>query len=130
MSDSDKVRIGDLKQSVTIQRRDVARDLYGGETPTWTDSATVFAQVKPLRGQRGDEFFSSMEEKSRSQHKVIIRYRGDVTPEYRLKYKTRNKTRYFTILVARDLDETGRFLEMLWEEDLTEDGISTIKVDA
>ena len=117
---SDVIKIGSLKHRITIQRRNVTRDVYGGERPvTWTDSATVWANVKPLRGQRGDEFFASNEEKSRGQRLITIRYRNDVTPEYRLKYTTRNKIRYFNILDLNDVDEEGRFIEMLCEEDLT-----------
>lgn len=117
---SDVIKIGNLNKRVTIQRRDVTRDVYGGERPVvWTDSATVWAEVKPLRGQRGDEFFASNQEKSRGQRLVTIRYRSDVTPEYRLEYKARGKTRYFNILDLNDVDEEGRFIEMLCEEDLT-----------
>lgn len=77
---------GTLRHRVTIQRKTVTRDSYGGETVTWTDVATVWAMVKPIGGR---EYYGAGQTLAESTYTVTMRYRADVIPAWRLEYGTR-----------------------------------------
>jgi SPP1 family predicted phage head-tail adaptor len=41
------MRAGALSERIVVQVASVARDAYGGQTRTWSDEATVWAQADP-----------------------------------------------------------------------------------
>ena len=45
-----RVMAGKMDRRVTLQRPVRADDGHGGKVTTWTDVATVYAEVKTLRG--------------------------------------------------------------------------------
>jgi len=71
---------GKLNRRVTLQRQDTARDEVGQAKAVWTDVATVWAAVLPLRGR---EYFESAKVNSEITVRIIIRYRADVKPSWR-----------------------------------------------
>jgi len=71
---------GRLNRRVTLQRQDTARDEVGQAKPVWTDVATVWAAVLPLRGR---EYFESAKVNSEITVRIIIRYRADVKASWR-----------------------------------------------
>lgn len=72
---------GLFNQRVTIEQKSVTRTAIGEETVTWTAVATVWAAVQPIRGK---EFFAAAQMQDATDHRVTIRYRGDVTRDMRV----------------------------------------------
>ena len=68
------MQAGNLDQRVTLQRRTRTPDGMGGFTEAWTDLATVWAQVLPLRGS---EKWEAMRVSPDDRMKIRIRWRGD-----------------------------------------------------
>lgn len=102
--------IGQMRHRVTIQTLAEASDGAGGFTGTWTDVATVWAKIEPLKGM---EVLQAMQLEAPLTHKVFIRYRtGIATNGVRLKHEGR----YFDIKQVRNLMESERWLELLVEE--------------
>lgn len=106
-----KINIGDLRQRVTIEGYVVSSDGYGGRPKSWVPVATVWAKVEPLRGR---EYFEAHQIKTEVTHRVIIRYRPDVTPEMRVKV---GDNRYLLIESVIDIEERHRFLELICREE-------------
>jgi SPP1 family predicted phage head-tail adaptor len=75
---------GKLKERVTLQRRAVGTDAMGQASGAWTDVATVWALVLPLRGR---EFFAAAQVQQELSIKVTMRYRADVEPTMRLMWQ-------------------------------------------
>ena len=72
---------GDLDQRVTLQSKSVTRAANGEEVVTWTDVATVWAQVEPIRGR---EFFAAAQMADSIDHRVVVRYRAGIAREMRV----------------------------------------------
>ncbi|MBU1067477.1 phage head closure protein [Patescibacteria group bacterium] len=81
---------GKINNRITLQAPTIVRDDYGGETKTWTDVATVWANVKPLSGKemaRGlDQYGGGSVIESEISHRVWIRFRRDIRTSWRLKF--------------------------------------------
>lgn len=73
-----------MNQRVVLLSKGASRDAIGGETVTWTEAATVWAEAKPIRGQ---EFIALQEAQSELQVRFTIRYRSDVTADWRLQWR-------------------------------------------
>lgn len=101
---------GDLRHRVTIQAEQRSDDGYGGSSlPTWSTVATVWAEVKPLKGR---EQLHGQQLEGRVTHRIIMRYRAGVTAANRLLFGTRA----FNIRSVVNVDERGRWLEIMAEE--------------
>ncbi len=78
------MRAGLLKYRVTIQSRLQEQDpKYGGQVNAWDDVATVWAGITPLRGR---ELFAAQAIHSKAEVKILIRYRGDLSHDMRVKH--------------------------------------------
>lgn len=104
-----EIRIGELRQRVTIERPERASDGGGGATESWLAVAVVWARLRPMTGEEAAEADALV---GRVSHEVVIRYRTDLVPEMRF----RRGSRLFDIRAALDLDERKRFLRCLVEE--------------
>jgi SPP1 family predicted phage head-tail adaptor len=71
------VEAGKLRRKVTIKEKTRTPDDYGGNTVTWTDVCTVWADVEPLSGT---QLFTAMQNASEISYKLRIRYRNDIQP--------------------------------------------------
>nr|WP_315210104.1 phage head closure protein [uncultured Albidiferax sp.] len=80
------MRAGSLDQRVTLQSRSTVQDAAGQDTITWVDVATVWAEVRPLRGR---EFFAAAQVQQEQSIKVRIRFRPDVQQTWRLVWQGR-----------------------------------------
>lgn len=83
------MRAGRMRHQVVLQSPTGSRDSVGERTTTWTDVATVWANIRPLTGR--EQFLASQREASTS-HIVEIRYSTDVSTidaSWRVKYGTR-----------------------------------------
>lgn len=106
------MRAGKLRHRVTIQ------SLVAGspqQTPSgepdvsWTDVATVWASVEPLRGR---ELFAAQEHHSRVEVRIRMRYRSGITAAMRVFWDSR----YYNIVVVLDAEERHRELELMCEQ--------------
>ena len=103
------MRAGDLRHRVTIQRLVGTRDSYGEVQGSWTDVATVWAAVEPLRGR---EFLEAQMAQAAATIRVRIRYRADLTPEMRVVYGSQ----LLNIRAVIDVEGRHRELWLMCEE--------------
>ena len=76
---------GQLNQRVTLQRRASGLDAAGQTSTTWSDVATLWANVRPLRGR---DLLAAAQQQATFDAKVTIRYRADVLATDRLVWGT------------------------------------------
>jgi SPP1 family predicted phage head-tail adaptor len=95
---------GRLSHRVTLQTKAVSRDAYGGETVTWADIATVWAECAPLSGR---EYLAARAEVAETILKIRIRWRADVSTTCRAVWEWRA----YDIEAA--LDTGGRHEELV-----------------
>jgi SPP1 family predicted phage head-tail adaptor len=101
---------GDLRDRVTLQRKTVARTSAGEETVTWTDEATVWGKVEPIRGR---EYYQAQAVQSEVNMRFVIRFRFLVsTAIYRVKFGVK----YYTIDSVIDVDNMHHWLELMCTE--------------
>lgn len=100
---------GRLRHRVAIETPARSRDVYGQKTPDYVHLATVYASVRPLKG---DKRFTMQQVVPEVSVSVLIRYRAGVTPECRLVHRGR-----FLLprLVLNDR-EANEWLELICEE--------------
>ncbi|NLW92374.1 MAG: phage head closure protein [Syntrophomonadaceae bacterium] len=104
------MRAGELKKRITIQRETFVKASGSYEhVSTWTDVATVWAAVEPLRGR---EYFQALETHSEEIIRIKIRYRSGITNEMRVKYGKR----LLYIQSVIDVNERHQELELLCVE--------------
>lgn len=76
---------GDLKERVTLQSRAAGVDSHGHPSTSWSDVATVWADVQPIRGR---EYFAAGQTQAPVDVRVRIRYRSGVTPAMRVLWRS------------------------------------------
>lgn len=103
------MRAGRLRHRVTLQQLTQVPDGGGGYTEDWTDVATVWAAVEPLRGQ---ERYEAQQVQATLSHRITIRYRAGVEPSMRVVHDGR----VFNVLSVIDPQERHRELQLLVEE--------------
>lgn len=79
------LRAGILNKRVVLQTVSRALTASGGATETWSDTATVWAAIRPLTGV---ERYEAQQVKGTLSTEVEIRYRA-VTAQQRFKYGSR-----------------------------------------
>lgn len=79
------IAAGRLTQRVILQNKSVVRDAMGGETITWLDAATVWAEIRPLRGR---DLVAAQQAASEVTARITVRYRTDVRADWRVKHGT------------------------------------------
>lgn len=104
-----RASIGDLDQRLVLEQPLDTLDEIGGVERTWVTVDDVWAQVTPVSGR---EEFAGEREASVITHRVLIRWRPDVTGAMRL----RLGNRVLAIHAALDWDERRRFLRLQCEE--------------
>ena len=77
---------GRLNKRVTLQSASSARDGHGQPIGTWSDVATVWAAIEPIRGR---EYFAAQQVSAETTHRVTIRYRSGVSPQWRVAFGSR-----------------------------------------
>jgi len=101
--------IGDLNKRITIQYPTRVSDGMGNFTETWNDSDTIFAAIWPVSAK---EQIQSMQNVMEITHRIRIRYRSVLRPDWRLKFGTR----YFAILSVINQNERNEWLDLLCKE--------------
>jgi head-tail adaptor len=101
---------GELNRRATIQKpAGGTQDGHGDVPLVWSDVATVWCAIIPTAaGESAEE--------PRVRHTttfaVTMRYHPDVSPECRLKWFDRGRTRYLQIVGVLDVEEAGGRLEL------------------
>ena len=100
-----------MRQRVTLQQLVETADGAGGAARSWSDVATVWAQVTPLVGGRSERLFAGQLQ-GEVTHRIVMRYRSGVNVRMRVLYGTRS----MNIRSVVNVNEAGVFLEILAEE--------------
>lgn len=75
---------GDLRHTVTLQRRAAGKDVLGQATGAWETAATVRASVEPLRGR---ELFAAGQNAAPVDMRIRIRYMSGVDATMRIMWE-------------------------------------------
>ncbi|HEU0118812.1 MAG TPA: phage head closure protein [Alphaproteobacteria bacterium] len=105
------MRIGELRKQVIIQQEAQTPDGAGGYSLSWTNVATVWAEITPASGR---EVYTAQHLEGHVTHHIYMRYRSDiaVTTDMRVLYGARS----FNIRSVMNYDERNQRLELLVEE--------------
>jgi len=72
---------GRLNRRITIQSRPMGQDSYGQETGSWTNFATLWADVEPITG---NEFFTAAAVGSEINRRIVTRYHAGISASQRI----------------------------------------------
>lgn len=100
---------GRLRHRITIQEPVESSDGMGGVTTTWNTFATIWANIRPLRGR---EYIAAQQTQSGITHKIEIRYLENLTPKKRVKWNSR----YFDIESVLDVFERNKQMDLMCVE--------------
>lgn len=95
--------IGKLRHRITLQTPTLTQDSLGVVSETWSDTATVYAQIEAISGR---EFFDAARVNAEVTHRIRIRHRPGIVPAMRVL----KDTRIFDIQSVLDVD--GRRWEL------------------
>lgn len=104
-----RASIGGLRRRAVLEQPLDVPDEIGGLLRTWTPVATVWAQVLPLAGVERRE---GGREETAITHRVLIRWRPDVTGASRLVVEGR----VLAVHAAVDHDPQRRFMMLQCQE--------------
>lgn len=109
--------IGNMRRRVVLQRYTRTTDDAGGASVAFSDLATLWAAIEPVRARESD--FADKQREVVT-HKIKLRYRRDITNADRLKEVFTKDgteiTRFFAIKGIRNLDNRFEFIELDCEE--------------
>lgn len=108
---------GQLRERLTLQVGGRTVDAGGGWSTGWTDvsGAEVAGSVEPLEDH---ERIQAMQTDAQSTHRVVVRYRTDVTAKHRWKWIRDGVTRFLRITSAPvNPDQHRQYLSMFAAED-------------
>jgi SPP1 family predicted phage head-tail adaptor len=100
---------GRLRHRVTIKSKSVTRDTFGGETVSWTTTATVWAAVEPLTGR---EWLEGKQAAADVTTRIRMRYRSGISPEMQAVYGAHT----YDILAVIQPEENRREIQLMCRE--------------
>jgi SPP1 family predicted phage head-tail adaptor len=103
--------IGQLRKRLELQTITETADGGGGFTETWTKVTIIWGSIKPLDAR---ERLRAMVLETPITHKIMLRYRTDITTKSRLLFGTR----IFNVREVINIDERNKYLEILAEENV------------
>lgn len=101
--------IGSLNKRITLQYETKVSDSMGGFDSTWTDAATVWAALWPTSAR---EQVQSMKETMTISHRIRIRYRSVLRPDWRIKYGNN----FYNIVSIINPSMKNEYLDILCKE--------------
>lgn len=107
------MRAGRLRHAVTIQRKSLTTDEYGGPVESWADVATVAASVEPMGGR---ELASAQTVNAEITTKITMRYMAGVTAADRIVFEGR----FYNLTPPIDPEMKHRTLIIMASEGLNE----------
>lgn len=106
------MRSGRLRFRVTIQQSALSSDGMGGGNYTWSDIATVWADVTTTNGNSNIESFTGNQFRTIQYFNVKMRYRNDITTKMRLLHYGR----VLEILSIVNFDERKKEINLYCKE--------------
>jgi len=104
------MRAGSLNKTISIEAPTKVPDGMGGKTNSWKEMASdIPAAIWPTSAT---EQIKSMGETMIISHRIRIRYRKDIRPNWRLKYKDS----YYNIVSIINNNMDNRILDILAKE--------------
>ncbi len=105
---------GQLRHTITIQRRTSTLDDYGQKVNTWSTVATTRANIRPVGGK---EQKAGMEMMAKLTHTVAVRYQSALVPPLEAStWRVMFGTRVLNIVNSRNLEEKNRWIIFECEE--------------
>jgi SPP1 family predicted phage head-tail adaptor len=100
-----------LRHRIEIGRYVKGEDQWGDPLPepAWQKVATVWASVE---GLRGSQYFQAQQTVNQSDHRIIIRYNGDIKQGMIVRHDSRE----FTIQAVLDEEGKRRWLTLVCQE--------------
>lgn len=80
---------GALNKKITLRSFTRSVDAYGEPIKTYSDYATVWASIEPIKG---DEFFQARKETAEIDTKITLRYRRDIRSSWEIMYGIKRYT--------------------------------------
>lgn len=100
---------GRLRHKIIVQQATNNHDADGGFTADWTDVAGAWALITPLSV---DVVLRAGADEQDLTHQIIIRHMPMVKSDMRVAFGGRT----FEVRTVADLDETGRYMQLLTRE--------------
>jgi len=101
-----RLSVGDLRHRITIEKPSEQQSKSGAVIPIWEVAAIVWAEKQDLSGR---EYLQAQQVESLISTRFRIRYRGDITPNMRVKYGIN----YYSIEAVLDPDGLKRELHLM-----------------
>jgi len=99
-------KIADYDKRIIFQKQSRVSNGMGGFTSTWSDATTkIWARILPTSAK---ESRLSDKETMTVSHTMSIRYRRDIRPSWRVKFKNR----YFAIVGMVNPEEADEWLDI------------------
>lgn len=113
------MRAGQLRRQITIESRATSVDAdYGGQSTTWSTTATVWADIQPLSGR---ELFAAQQFGSEVSHVITVRYQSMFDdPKAVAAMRVNYNGRYFNIHACINTDERNREVQLMASEGLND----------
>lgn len=108
---------GNLDRRIVIEYTSTGQDDYGAPVQSWTELATVWAEVTDLSPSRGAEALQQGLQVARNATRIRYRYRADVTSAMRIRELGAADATVRTLQIIAGPAEIGRqeFSEVLCE---------------
>jgi SPP1 family predicted phage head-tail adaptor len=112
------MRAGALRKRITIQVRSPGVDDYGGQQNNWQDVATVWGEITPGGGHKG-EIGGGVRDVTN--HLITLRYSKGLTAKNRIKYSDSRLglDRYFSIVTVNNMEERNKEMQLTVVEGTT-----------
>lgn len=112
------IRAGTLRRRITIQQRSVTKDTFGGQSTSWSDLATVWAEITPLSAR---ELLTAQAVNAEVTHSITVRYQAMfANPKTVAGYRAFYAGRYFNIHGSMNQDERNRVIVLSASEGLND----------
>jgi SPP1 family predicted phage head-tail adaptor len=110
------VNIGTLRHRMLFQQVSSTQDAYGQPLTSWTDVATVWAEILPLSGR---ELVNAQAVAPEVSHQITIRWKSELSNTKAVAaMRAVYKGRYFNITAPMNVDERNRVIILLATEGL------------
>jgi SPP1 family predicted phage head-tail adaptor len=109
-----RVQAGKLRKRVVLQTLTVTpKDSFGQSTKTWVDTASYWAEVKPVTAR---DIIISQQVKSQITHTVRMRYLGSGVSLGPATHQLKLGTRILGIVGVMNADERNHMYELICQE--------------
>lgn len=106
--------VGDMRRRVIVQNKTETPDGSGGFSVSWSNQATIWAQIIPIKGEKRATDAVGKQLTDVVTHQIYVRYRNDgiIDTTKRISYGSR----IFQIHGVNIIEEKQRYLVLLCQE--------------